>query len=111
MERFVRGDVVVVHFPFSDLSGSKKRPVLVLKPLKGNDVIVCQITSKDNKDTYSIALDDKNDMFSGSLNKNSNIRPNKIFTADRKIIEKKVGTVKERVIKSVIDKITYILSK
>ena len=35
MERFVKGDVVVIPFPFSDLSGSKRRPALVISNLKG----------------------------------------------------------------------------
>ncbi|MBP2132373.1 hypothetical protein J2128_000294 [Methanomicrobium sp. W14] len=33
MERFVKGDVLVVPFPFSDLSKTKKRPVLVIASL------------------------------------------------------------------------------
>lgn len=43
MGRFVKGDVVVVPFPFSDLSAAKHRPVLA--SLAGDDVILCQITS------------------------------------------------------------------
>jgi hypothetical protein len=46
MGRFVRGDVVVTPFPYSDLSDSKKRPALVAAALKGDDVILCQITSR-----------------------------------------------------------------
>lgn len=46
MGKFVIGDVVVVPFPFSDLSASKKRPALVVATLSGDDVILCQITSK-----------------------------------------------------------------
>ena len=45
MARFVRGDVVVIPFPFSDLSQAKRRPALVLAELEGNDRILCQITS------------------------------------------------------------------
>jgi mRNA interferase MazF len=30
MDRFVKGDVVVIPFPFSDLTGSKRRPALIL---------------------------------------------------------------------------------
>ena len=43
MGKFVKGDVVVVPFPFSDLSASKKRPALVVATLTGNDVILCKI--------------------------------------------------------------------
>lgn len=57
MERFVKGDVVVIPFPFSDLSGSKKRPAFVLADLPGDDFILCQITSQNAWDTYAIALE------------------------------------------------------
>ena len=30
MGKFVKGDIVVIPFPFSDLSGSKRRPALVI---------------------------------------------------------------------------------
>jgi len=93
MERFVKGEIVVVHFSFSDLSDSKIRPALVLADLNGNDIILCQITSKNVSDVYSIPLQ-QNDFYSGSLNKSSNIRPNRLFTADKKIIIKKVGQIK-----------------
>lgn len=46
MGTFVKGDVVVAPFPFSDLSATKKRPALVIATLTGNDVILCQITTQ-----------------------------------------------------------------
>ncbi len=55
MERFVKGDIVVLPFPYSDLSSSKKRPAMVLADLKGDDIILCQITSQFVKDNYAIA--------------------------------------------------------
>lgn len=93
MERFVKGDVVVVLFPFSDLSEAKKRLALVLADLLGNDIILCQITSQFSDDYYSIPLN-QTDFANGSLNKESNIRPNRIFTADRNIISRKIGHLK-----------------
>ncbi len=58
MAGFVRGDVVVVPFPFSDLTQAKRRPALVIATLEGDDVILCQITSKTVRDSYSIALEE-----------------------------------------------------
>lgn len=57
MGKFVNGDVVVVPFPFSDLSSTKRRPALVIASLAGDDVILCQITSKSITDNYSIPLE------------------------------------------------------
>jgi mRNA interferase MazF len=79
--KFVKGDVVVVPFPFSDLTQAKRRPALVISKLEGDDLILCQITSQSIKDNYAISLDDK-DFETGSLKEPSNIRPNRIFTAD-----------------------------
>jgi len=41
MEKFIKGDVVVIPFPFSDLSGSKRRPALIISNLEGYDLILC----------------------------------------------------------------------
>jgi mRNA interferase MazF len=46
MARFVSGEVVVLPYPFTDLSSSKVRPALVLAVLTRGDVILCQITSQ-----------------------------------------------------------------
>ena len=58
MGGFVKGDVVVLNFPFSDLSGTKRRPALVLADLKDDDIILCQITSIATEDTYAILIED-----------------------------------------------------
>ena len=46
----MKGDVVVVPFPFSDLTEAKRRPALVLAELDGEDRILCQITSQQFRD-------------------------------------------------------------
>lgn len=108
MARFVKGDIVVVPFPFSDLSQSKRRPALVITELTGDDLILCQITSQSISDKYAIELIDR-DFKKGTLKKKSNIRPNRIFTADSNIILYKVGMLKDEKIKEVIKKIIQII--
>lgn len=108
MAKFVKGDVVVIPFPFSDLSQAKRRPTLVITDLIGDDLILCQITSQNISDKYAISLDDK-DFQSGSLKRKSNIRPNRIFTADNHIILYKIGQVKNDKLDEVIKKIIQII--
>ena len=108
MARFVKGDVVVVPFPFSDLTQAKRRPALVIKELEGDDVILCQITSQRVKDKYAIPIDE-NDFETGTLEQRSNIRPNRIFTADQHIILYRAGQLKSEKVSQVIERIVDIL--
>ena len=108
MGRFVKGDVVVTPFPFSDLSAAKKRPALVVAELTGNDVILCQITSQSVSDRYVISLS-KTDFANGGLKHESNIRPNRIFTADANIFLYRAGVVTPQKLKNVIAKIIEII--
>jgi len=110
MGQFVKGDVVVVPFPFSDLTTSKRRPALVLSELTGDDLILCQITSQKIRDAYSLELYD-DDFESGGLGKLSNVKPNRLFTADRHIVLYKAGHLKNAKIRDVIDALIEILRK
>ncbi len=110
MAKFVKGNVVVVPFPFSDLTQAKRRPALVIVTLEGDDLILCQITSQAIKDNYAISLDDK-DFETGSLKQISNVRPNRIFTADSHIVLYKVGNPKIEKLNEVIEKVVEIIRK
>lgn len=109
MGRFVKGDVVVAPFPFSDLSGAKRRPMLVVAELAGDDIIVCQITSKARSDGYSIVITDT-DFAGGKLHQESHARPSRVFTADSNIILYRAGTLLPAKLQEVVDKIIQILS-
>ncbi len=110
MGEFVKGDVVVLPFPFSDLSSSKKRPALVVAPVEPhNDVILCMITSKSHRDNNSLPLA-HTDFVTGGLPQDSNIRPNRLFTADASIILRTAGRLSEGKIQEVIDEIVQIVS-
>ncbi len=85
MERFVKGDVVVVPFPFSDLSTVKRRPAPVVAALGGDDVILCQITSQQVRDHYAVGITDMN-FVEGTLRKPSNVRPNRLISASTDLI-------------------------
>ena len=107
----LRGKVVVLPFPFSDLSNvTKRRPALVVADLTGDDVILCQITSQNTqKDSYSVAIT-KADFSTGSLNQDSNVRPNRLFTADSNIIAYEVGTLKDDKFEEVLKMLVAIIT-
>ena len=108
MARFVKGDIVVVPFPFSDLMSAKRRPALVIAELEGDNLILCQITSQQIRDRYAILIDDS-DFEDGTLRQTSNVRPNRIFTADRHIILYIVGHLKPEKVNEVSERIVDIL--
>ena len=110
MEGLVKGDVVVIPFPFSDLSASKKRPAVVVANLSGDDHIIAQITSVDRVDDYSIPLEAK-DFGNGKLPHNSMIRPNKLFTADKSLISYKAGSINDKKIKEIEKALVNIFTK
>ena len=109
MGQFVKGDVVTIPFPFTDLSSNKKRPAFVVADLHGDDIIVCQITSKAKSDSIALQLNAE-DFISGGLPVDSFIRPNKIFTADKNIILSTAGHLTEMKIREVINAIISVIS-
>jgi len=75
---FATGSVVLVTFPFSDLSASKLRPAIVLASAIQGDWILCQVTSNPYSDPDALELIDSY-FSSGSLRRISYARPGKRF--------------------------------
>ena len=85
MERSIdyeKGDVVIFQFPFSEGEKSKKRPSLVVAKLKGNSVILCQITGQPRPDPNILELKRK-EFQSGGISRDSYIRPSVLFTINK----------------------------
>lgn len=110
MEGLVKGDVVVAPFPYSDFTQLKQRPAPVLAVLQGNDLILCEITSQPVRNPYVIPISNP-DFTTGSLNQDSNIRPEKITTIDRWLIRYKVGSLRAEKVSEVIRKCMEILEQ
>lgn len=90
------GDVVLIPFPFTDLSTSKQRPCLVVSSFKFNsshpDIIALAITSQipDHLSVYEYQLSEKEQQACG-LPKPSIIKLGKIVTLDQRLIRKSLG--------------------
>ncbi len=84
------GTVILVNFPFSDLTHSKQRPAVVLAKAGRGDWVLCQITSRPYGDPLAVVLE-TGDFESGSLPLTSYARPGKLFTANESLLGKAVG--------------------
>jgi mRNA interferase MazF len=110
MGKFMKGDIVVIPFPFSDLSGSKRRPALVIADIEGDDVILCQVTSVARNDGYALSIDTA-DFESGTLPVQSFVRPSKIFTADQRLILYRACRLKPEKMRTITAAIVRILER
>ena len=110
MAKFVKGDVVVVPFPFSDLTQAKRRPALIVSVLEGDDLILSQVTSQFVKDSYAVSIDVK-DFEEGGLKQKSNVRPNRLFTADGHIVLYRIGNLKRDKMNEIVEKIIEIIRR
>ena len=86
--------IVLVLFPYSDLSDTKKRPVLVISNDRFNsrndDVICCLITSNPKDVQHGVYIS-KRDMEAGFLEFDSKIKPYRLFSVNKSIIYKTLG--------------------
>ena len=90
-------DIVLVRFPFTDLTTTKKRPALIVSPNEYNkqfDVVIIFITSKMDSE-YRLGDYKIKDWKKSNLPKPSMIRM-KFATIDKSIIEKKIGRLSEK---------------
>ncbi len=103
-------DIVLVDFPFSDLTKTKKRPALIINSLEGQNAILCQITTKRRSiQKYEIFLN-KESCF-GDIRFDSFVYVDMIFTLHKSLIYKKIGEVNNLKIKEMINqKIKLVLN-
>ena len=103
------GLVVLVRFPFSDLSQTKLRPAVVLADAGRGDWILCQVTSKPWADSAAVVLEAA-DFQRGSLQVTSYARPGKLFTASVDLVESVVGVLQPESVREVIAAVVKILN-
>ena len=107
-----QGDILLIPIPFTDLSSSKRRPVLVISNndynSKIDDIIVVAITSNLLSKEYSIIITG-DDLTDGSLRVDSSIRADKIYTLSQNIIIKRFGKVNDDIMNKVQNKINELI--
>lgn len=100
----VKGDIVLVNFPFTDLSQTKLRPAIILwVDHAGSDVVVCAITSQNTdrlKDGEFLISTEDSEFQETGLRVQSKARVTRIVTLNRELIPRKLGRLGENGLKS-----------
>lgn len=106
--RYEQGDIVILELPFTDLLGTKLRPVLVLNAADlGEDLIVAKITSTPGKHRIPIT---QTDLATGKLKKEpSYIDCSAIFTVEKKLVIKTAGKLTPNALTKVKQELKTIL--
>ncbi len=90
-----KGDIVLVPFPFTDLSQTKLRPALILHvDSVGNDITLCFISSQDpnNLSLEEFAINPSDPEFAGTgLKIASKVRVSKIVTLEKSLVTRRIG--------------------
>ncbi len=102
--RYRRGDIVLVSFPFTDLSSSKRRPALVISPNpfneQGQDVVLVAITSQEPTDN-AVTIDER-DCVDGELPKKSFVKLSKLFTVHSTLVLKRMCVLRGEKLEEVL---------
>jgi len=102
---YKQGDIIFVPYPYTDLTQTKKRPVIIISKNQINkeNYIVAKITSVIRNDEFSFVLHEKD--LDTKLNKPSEVRTNEIFTIHKTLVIKKFARLTKSVLKELTTKI------
>jgi mRNA-degrading endonuclease toxin of MazEF toxin-antitoxin module len=110
--RYKRGHIVLVPFPFTDLSSSKRRPTLVISPDAFNDqmqdIVVAAITSQLGPD-HAITIEE-GDCLDGALPKTSVVKLAKVFTIHSTLVIKKICVLQQEKLDAVLGELRRFFS-
>ncbi|MFQ5740987.1 MAG: type II toxin-antitoxin system PemK/MazF family toxin [Acidobacteriota bacterium] len=108
MGTLTAGSVVLVPFPFSDLTQSKRRPAVLLASVAHGDVVLCQVTSNAYGDPLAVGIDDA-DFQHGGLRHASFARPGKLFSASSALVVATVGRLTREKHRGILEAIVALL--
>ena len=108
MDGLVAGDVVLVHFPFSDHKRGKDRPALILGRTVYGGYLVAYITSQKKYLKYAVEVN-ASDLVEGGLTKTSYIRPEISYVVEQNHMQEKLARVSQLIHEAVINSLNEYL--
>lgn len=111
---YKQGDIVLIPIPFTDLSSSKKRPVLIISSNYynglANDLVVAAITSNVDEKPYTVTITNS-DLEDGVLMYTSCIKADKLYTLAKSIVIRKLGKIKDELVSDVIKQVYGVVAR
>ena len=99
-------DIILLSYPFSDLLGKKVRPAIIISNDEYNkkfeDIVAVPLTTNLKLRDYAFLLTNK-DLESGRLIKDSNVKVDRIFSVEKKLVRLVIGKVKKDIHKKIIE--------
>ena len=112
MARFVKGDIVLVPFPFSAEEAYKHRPALVMASwgyAGGMDYLVALITTQPAPDPYLTEIVQA-DTYGGTLAQKCYLRPTYLFAPDEQLISRRLDRLKPEKLEQIVQTIVQVLT-
>ncbi len=112
MAGYVKGDVVLVPFPFSGEEEFKTRPALVMAVLpygRGSDCLLCIVTTQRADDPHLLALDVL-DIEGGRLTQQCYLRPTYTYAVAEHMIKRRLGRLNDNKLQAAVQSLVSVLT-
>lgn len=105
MVKYSQGDIILIPYPYTDLSDTKQRPVVITSKdsINKQNYIVANITSVIRNDQFSFPIERAN--IDTKLKRRSEVRINEVFTVHRSLTIKKLASFKKAALQQLTDKV------
>lgn len=105
MKKYKQGDIILIPYPYTNLSNTKQRPAVIISKdsANRNHYIVAKITSVIREDNFSFKIDSED--IDKELKYPSEVRTNELFTVSPTIIIKKFASLNKESLKRLTEKI------
>lgn len=86
------GEILLLEYPYSNVSGSKRRPGLVLVDIGDDDIVAAPVTTHSPRDEFDVELID---WAAAGLIRPSVVRPHKLSVIEKRLIYRRFGRLSE----------------
>lgn len=108
--RYSQGDIILLPYPFTDLSNTKQRPAVIISKnsVNSDNYIVAKVTSVIRNDRFSFPIHP--DEIDRELRYKSEVKTNELFTIHHSIVLKRFASLNRDALSRLTDLIKENIS-